>query len=102
VRPDASDSVHEIKFGGYRMAAGLDRGKAKMPTRRRWTARFTTIAAAVASAFPAQSALDGEVAVLDDDGISNFATLQEALSEGQTGRMVYFAFDLLYLEGRDL
>jgi bifunctional non-homologous end joining protein LigD len=40
--------------------------------------------------------------VLDEDGISDFGALQEALSEGRTREMVYFAFDLLYLDRRNL
>jgi bifunctional non-homologous end joining protein LigD len=35
-------------------------------------------------------------------GVSDFGALQEALSEGRAGRLVYFAFDLLHLDGRNL
>jgi bifunctional non-homologous end joining protein LigD len=62
-----------------------------------WTARFKPIAAQARAAY-----IDGEVAVLDDIGVSDFNALQEALSEGHAGRLVYFAFDLLHLNGESL
>lgn len=46
--------------------------------------------------------IDGEVVIFDQRGIGSFQALQEALSEGQQDRMVFVAFDLLYLEGEDL
>ena len=46
--------------------------------------------------------LDGEAVVLDEKGISSFPALQNALSEGNTGNLVYFGFDLLHLDGEDL
>ena len=67
-----------------------------------WTHRFKPIADAVA-ALPATTALlDGEVVVEDDNGISNFSLLQTDLKDGRTDRFVYYVFDLLHLDGRDL
>ena len=56
--PEGDAWIHEIKLDGYRMALRLAGGKGTMLTRRGldWTARFTPIAAAVASAIPARSA----------------------------------------------
>jgi bifunctional non-homologous end joining protein LigD len=52
---------------------------------------------------PASSALiDGELIVQDERGLSSFSGLQSDLRSGRYGRMSYFVFDLLYLEGRDL
>src|SRR5215469_8002918 len=55
-------------------------------------------------ALPAKTAyLDGENAVLTADGVSDFGTLQEALGRhGGSREMAFIAFDLLYLDGRDL
>ena len=44
---------------------------------------------------------DGEV-VVEENGVSTFSSLQAALSDGHTDRMIYYAFDLLHLDGRDL
>ena len=102
--PQGADWLHEIKFDGYRLAARLDKAKAKLLTRRGldWTRKFPAIAAAVA-ALPAERAMiDGEVVVEGADGVSSFSLLQQALSEGDDNRMLFYAFDLMHLDGRDL
>ena len=82
----------------------LDRGKVKLLTRKGldWTKKFPTIADAVAK-LPVRSALiDGEVVVEGDDGISSFSLLQQDLKAERHDRMVFYVFDLMYLEGADL
>jgi bifunctional non-homologous end joining protein LigD len=104
VPPSGPGWLHEIKFDGYRLEARLDRGKVQLLTRNRqdWTHRFPPIAKAVA-ALPAERALlDGELVVENEQGISSFSLLQTDLKEGRSDRFVYWVFDLLYLEGRDL
>ena len=67
-----------------------------------WTHRFKPIAEAVA-ALPAKTALlDGEIVVENEKGISSFSLLQTDLKEGRSDRFVYYVFDLLHLDGRDL
>ena len=46
--------------------------------------------------------IDGEVVVLDGHGVSSFARLKAALGEGAPDRLLFFAFDLLHLDGQDL
>ena len=46
--------------------------------------------------------IDGEVVVEDEAGVSSFTGLQEALKSGRSDRMLFYAFDLLYLDGYDL
>jgi bifunctional non-homologous end joining protein LigD len=46
--------------------------------------------------------LDGEIVVEDESGISSFSLLQTDLKDGRIDRFVYYVFDLLYLDGRDL
>ncbi len=54
------------------------------------------------SDLPCGSALlDGEIAVADDKGHTNFGALQNALSE-ERGGFGYYLFDLLHLDGDDL
>jgi len=93
--------VHEIKFDGCRMQLRVQKKGAALLTRKAldWSHRFPEIVAD-AGALP-DCILDGEVAALDHRGISNFSDLQSALSDGKTAGLVYFAFDLLYLHGRD-
>jgi bifunctional non-homologous end joining protein LigD len=102
--PSGPDWLHEIKFDGYRIEARLDGGAVQLLTRKQqnWTHRFPPVAEAVA-ALPAETALlDGEIVVEDENGISNFSLLQTDLKDGRIDRFVYYAFDLLYLDGRDL
>ena len=102
--PSGLQWLHEIKFDGYRMEARLDHGSVRLLTRKQqdWTYRFKPIAEAVA-ALPAETALlDGEVVVEDEHGVSNFSLLQTDLKDGRTDRFVYYVFDVLYLDGRDL
>jgi DNA ligase D-like protein (predicted ligase) len=51
---------------------------------------------------PARRILDGEVVALDAAGQPDFAGLQAALSDGDTGDLIFFAFDLLFANGEDL
>jgi bifunctional non-homologous end joining protein LigD len=102
--PSGPDWLHEIKLDGYRIEARLEGGDVRLLTRKQqnWTHRFPPVAKAV-TALPVETALlDGEIVVEDAQGISNFSLLQTDLKDGRTDRFVYYVFDLLYLEGRDL
>lgn len=110
--PVGSDWMHELKLDGYRIqihvqADGAKRKRSpsvKLLTRKGldWSARMPDIAIA-AKQLPATSAiLDGEAVVLDDRGVSNFAELQAAFQEGGHRQIIYFAFDLLHLDGHNL
>ena len=46
--------------------------------------------------------IDGEIVALDDNGAPDFSTLQAAISDGKTGNLIFFAFDLLFAGGEDL
>lgn len=102
--PSSSNWIHEIKFDGYRLQVRLDYGKITLLTRKGldWTAKFPTIRDAVAK-LPAESAvIDGELVCEDADGISRFSLLQQDLKEARHDRMVFYAFDLMSLDGADL
>jgi bifunctional non-homologous end joining protein LigD len=105
-KPPAGESwLHEVKFDGYRLQARIEDGKAVLLTRSGldWTDRFGATLAKALGDLPCDTALiDGEVVALGDNGLSSFSALQEALSEGRTGQLVFFAFDLLHLDGEDL
>jgi DNA ligase D-like protein (predicted ligase) len=101
--PDGPGWLHEIKFDGYRMHARLDAGRVQILTRRGndWTHKYPTIAEAVAR-LPAQSAyLDGELCGVRPDGQTAFNLIQNASDTGQ-GSLVFFLFDLLFLDGENL
>jgi bifunctional non-homologous end joining protein LigD len=112
--PPATDAwLHEIKFDGYRMFCCVKNGKVRFISRsgQDWTGRMGSLAD-VASKLPVDSAvLDGEVVVLDGNGVSQFQLLQNALGKNKPGNegqksqgapLLYYAFDLIYLNQFDL
>ena len=101
--PNAKNYVHEAKFDGYRMQARLEGGKVKLLTRKNldWTAKFQPVADAVAQLDAQGALIDGEI-VVEQDGVSDFSALQDALKHNKAGRFVYYVFDLLHLDGVDL
>lgn len=100
--PSSEGWVHEIKFDGYRIQLRVADGAVALKTRKGldWTERYHAIATA-AEALP-DVIIDGEICALDHNGAPDFAALQAALSEGKTGALVYFAFDLLFEGEEDL
>jgi bifunctional non-homologous end joining protein LigD len=102
-RPPAADGwCHEIKFDGYRVQLRVEHGKVALKTRKGldWTEKFEAIAKE-GRALP-DVLIDGEIVALDHHGAPDFSTLQAALSDGKTDSLVFFAFDLLFAEGKDL
>ena len=103
--PGGAKWLHEIKFDGYRVQAHLRGGKARLFTRSGldWTGRFgKTIPAALARLPADEAILDGELVVEGAGGASDFSALQADLGAGRTDRFVFYLFDLLYRDGRDL
>ncbi|MDB5537717.1 MAG: ligD [Devosia sp.] len=96
--------LHEIKFDGYRTLAFVEAGASRLITRGGldWTRRYGDLPAAFGALPCRQAIIDGEIVVLDEKGISRFAGLQDALSEAAGNKLVFYAFDLLYLDGWDL
>src|SRR5438034_2525172 len=101
--PEGTDWLHEIKLDGYRMHARLDAGRVQILTRRGndWTDKYPAIAEAI-SGLPAQSAyLDGELCGVLPDGRTAFNLIQNASDTGGDS-LIFFLFDLLFLNGEDL
>ena len=98
--PDGPDWLHEIKFDGYRMHARLDRGAVRLLTRTGldWTHKYPAVAAAVALLPARQAYLDGELCGVRPDGTTSFSLIQNASDTGNSGALVFFLFDLLYLD----
>jgi bifunctional non-homologous end joining protein LigD len=104
-RPPSGDAwVHEIKFDGYRLQAHVREGQARFFTRRGhdWTPRFKNLQEPLWYLPTHGAVIDGEVVVLTPKGLSDFGALEEDLGSGRSDRLVFFGFDLLYLDGWDL
>jgi bifunctional non-homologous end joining protein LigD len=94
----AGDWLHEIKYDGYRIQLHLNAGRKRAFTRNGldWSKRFFSITRALD--IPGQAIIDGEVVVVHE-GRTNFSELQAELAAGKQGRLIYYAFDLLWRDG---
>jgi DNA ligase D-like protein (predicted ligase) len=101
--PEGDRWLHEIKYDGYRMHARLDRGVVKLLTRTGldWTHKYPAITSAVAALDARQTYLDGELCGIGPDGITSFSMIQLASDSGNAAALVFYLFDLLYLDGQD-
>ncbi|NTJ61650.1 DNA ligase D, partial [Agrobacterium rhizogenes] len=103
--PSGKRWLHEIKFDGYRLEVRIEAGLIKLLTRSGldWTQKFGKEILAAFRDLPVGTAvIDGELVVEPAAGASDFSALQADLSEGRSDRFVFYAFDLIYLDGYDL
>jgi bifunctional non-homologous end joining protein LigD len=100
--PSGAAWCHEIKFDGYRVQLRVEDGEAVLKTRKGldWTDKFAAIAKEGAK-LP-DALIDGEIVALDKNGTPDFSTLQAALSDGKSDRLIFYAFDLLFAGKEDL
>lgn len=92
--------LFEVKWDGYRALALLAAGKASFVSRQGndFDRRFQAVARALEQAVRTPSCvLDGELCALDERGRGSFSAMQQ-----NTGQLVFYAFDLLELEGKPL
>lgn len=90
----------ETKYDGFRALAAVSHGRVAIRSRNGLDlgGRFSHLAVALSRLVVGDAVLDGEVAVLDGQGVSRF----ELLQQGRDREAVYFCFDLLSLDGEDL
>jgi bifunctional non-homologous end joining protein LigD len=98
--PSGAGWTFEVKWDGYRALAYVHGGDVKLLSRndKDLTSRFPQVAREIAKAVKSPNAvLDGEVCGLDDQGRASFSAMQQGGAP-----LVYYAFDLLELEGEPL
>jgi bifunctional non-homologous end joining protein LigD len=98
--PASPGWAFEVKWDGFRALAYLQGAEARLVSRNKndLTGRFPDVAKALPGAVKTPDCvLDGEVCALDEQGRSSFSAMQQG-----NGAIVYYAFDLLELEGRPL
>jgi DNA ligase D-like protein (predicted ligase) len=102
--PTGENWAHELKFDGYRIHARIDRTDVRLLTRTGldWTDKYPTIAAALRTLSVRQAYLDGELCGVRPDGVTSFALIQNAADRHGGSDLVYFVFDLLYIDGQNL
>jgi bifunctional non-homologous end joining protein LigD len=100
--PSGPAWCHEIKFDGYRVQLRVEDGEVALNTRKGldWADKFPAIAKE-AKDLP-DAVIDGEIVAVDHKGLPDFSALQAAIADGKTANLIYFAFDLLFVDGEDL
>ena len=92
----------EMKLDGYRALAYLNKGKVELRSRNNlsFNKKFSAVREALEQ-WPIDAVVDGEVVVLNEEGVPDFNGIQQ-WEKNQEGQLVYYVFDLLWLDGRDV
>ncbi len=110
---DNPDWLFELKWDGYRAVAFIDDGRLHLVSRSQndLTAQFPELGSLPEFVKAKRAILDGEIVALDDEGRPSFSLMQQRtgfqpgkrrLSRREGVPVIYYAFDLLYLDGFDL
>jgi len=109
---DGADWVFEIKWDGYRAIAFIESGRVRLVSRNQndLTPRYPELRDLPQFLKAKSAILDGEVVALDEQGRASFSLMQQRTGFRPGGRraaanadvpVLYYAFDLLYLDGYD-
>src|SRR5207249_2022117 len=96
--------LHEIYYKGQRLLSFVNGDKVRLltATGRDWTDRLPELADAIAAIPIKQAVIDGQLVAPLPNGASSQRDLDDALAGEDTGRLVYYAFDLVHLDGCSL
>ncbi|MCJ7853845.1 DNA ligase D [Pseudomonas monteilii] len=102
--PPSGDWRYEVKFDGYRILARIDGDDIRLFTRNGhdWSAKMPRQVEALKALGLDSAWLDGEMVVVDDNGVADFQALQNAFDTEHDERITYYLFDLPWLGGEDL
>lgn len=100
--PKENGWIYEIKWDGYRALAHCHADQVDIISRnnKSFNDKFYPIAQTLKD-LNLHAVLDGEIVVLKDTGVASFGALQNWRSEAD-GELIYYVFDLLWLNGYDL
>jgi bifunctional non-homologous end joining protein LigD len=110
---DNPDWLFELKWDGYRAVAFIEDGRLRLVSRNQndLAAQFSELGTLPKSVRAQRAILDGEIVALDDEGRPSFSLMQQRtgfqpgkhrLARREGVPVIYYAFDLLYLDGIDL
>ncbi|MGZ5287266.1 MAG: non-homologous end-joining DNA ligase, partial [Flavisolibacter sp.] len=92
----------ELKLDGYRTLAFLNKGSVEIRSRNEnsFNLKFKPVYEALKE-WNINAVVDGEIVVLNEEGRSDFNGIQQ-WDKKQEGQLIYYVFDIVWLEGRDL
>lgn len=102
--PDGDDWLYELKYDGFRIVAFMEGNSVRLITRNGndYTKRFYDIASSLIDWSAGRAMiLDGEMAITDASGKTDFHSLQSYMKNSKTQNLTYIIFDLLALDGED-
>jgi len=98
------DWLYEVKFDGYRMLARVEGSRVQMFTRNGhdWSSKVPHLVTSIQQLNIPSAWIDGEIVVLADNGVPSFQALQNAFDGKRTSNIIFYAFDLPFVAGRDI
>jgi bifunctional non-homologous end joining protein LigD len=98
--PKGNEWIHEVKWDGYRVTAVIADGNVQLFSRGglNYTDKFKVVSDALAE-LQVDAVLDGEIVVLNENGIPDFEVLQRYNGSQQ---LVYYVFDIIELKEKDI
>ncbi|XZF12420.1 DNA ligase D [Chitinophagaceae bacterium MMS25-I14] len=93
--------VYEVKWDGYRAIASISKGKAELISRNNIAFDKYYPIIDLLKSWNIRAVIDGEILVINEKGLSDFGALQNWRSEAD-GHLVYYVFDVLWYEGKNL
>jgi bifunctional non-homologous end joining protein LigD len=100
---DGDNWIFEIKYDGYRIISLIKNKKVKLTSRKQqdYSDRYIHVTKELEKKIKKDVVLDGEVVIDDENGVSNFQLLQN-YTRTREGQVVYYVFDILWLDGYNL
>ncbi|RZA01988.1 MAG: DNA ligase D [Sphingobacteriaceae bacterium] len=98
---DDPDWLYEVKWDGYRAVGFINKGDVQLISRNNLPFDKFYPINKILKSWDINAVIDGEILVLNDKGISDFGALQNWRSEAD-GTLVYYVFDILWYEGKNL
>ena len=100
--PKGESWLYEMKFDGYRMQAAIAGTEVRCFSRNGhdWTKQFGYVVPALSKLTKGTALIDGELCAMDEHGRTNFTLLKNSLDGRRP--VVFYAFDLLELDGEDI
>ena len=101
--PEGEQWTYEVRWDGYRTLLLKDHNHVQLRSRNdnNLTATYPAIHAAALKLKAVTALVDGQIVALDPNGKPSFQALQHR-SAHRNHAIVFYAFDLLHLDGEDL